>query len=174
MSLEKCRASAASASLFVVSAIRVSDCANGRNPRRSRRSKPRRRKDWHRFCVVAAQAAVIASTSTINGKREQETGFDQRGQRLDLGVAVLMLLVGRLVRDPDREIGEGGRCDVGEIVARLGEDRERSREQSGDEFAAVISELTAIEASAALSFSRLAPFSTLPVPRPRSPAHSDL
>src|ERR1700736_2801599 len=41
-------------------------------------------------------------------------------------------------------------------------------------FAAVISALTAIEASAALSFSRLAPFIDLLVPRARIPPSSDL
>ena len=62
-------------------------------------------------------------------ERKQKSGLDQRRESFDLGVAVLVLVVGRLMRDPYGEIGESGRADVGEVVGRLRQHSERSRQQ---------------------------------------------
>ncbi len=85
------------------------------------------------YCVVACKP-LDRLDQYIDGEREQESGFDQSHQGLDLGMAELMLLVGGLIRDPYREIGEGGGCHIGEIMAGLGEDRERARGKPGGEF----------------------------------------
>src|SRR5580704_13798417 len=85
------------------------------------------------YCVVARKP-LDRLDQYVNGEREQKTGFEQCRQWLYLGMAELMLLVGGLVPDPYREIGEGGGCHIGEIVASLGEDRERARGKPGGEF----------------------------------------
>ena len=93
------------------------------------------------------------------GEREQESGFDEGRQGFHLGMAELMFLIGRFVRDPYREIGENGRRHIAEIMASLGENRQGARGDARRRISPiVISVLTAIEASAALSLSRWASF----------------
>ena len=46
----------------------------------------------------------------------------------------LMILVGRFVRDPYREIGHDGRRHIGKIMASLGEDRQGARAEARGEF----------------------------------------
>ncbi len=55
-------------------------------------------------------------------RHEQEERLHERGDVLDLPVAVAVLLVGRLRRDGDRDIGDDGRDQVQRGVGRLGED----------------------------------------------------
>src|SRR5689334_18742690 len=62
--------------------------------------------------------------------QEEKGGFAQRRDALDLGVSVRMLLVGRRIAYPYREVGQQRRAQVEQAVRRLGEDADAAGEQT--------------------------------------------
>src|SRR5205085_10414691 len=58
------------------------------------------------------------------GKREKEARLGQRGERFELAMAVMVLLVGRLAGDPHREISEDRCAGIEQGMARLRQKRE--------------------------------------------------
>jgi hypothetical protein len=58
------------------------------------------------------------------GKNEQHRRLDKCGNALDFAMAVMMLGIGRLARNPHGEIGDHGGAEVGQRMGRLGEERE--------------------------------------------------
>ena len=92
------------------------------------------------------KASALASISTLSAQpphgfdenedreAEEKGRFDQGGERLDLGVAVVMLLVGRFAGGADRVIGDDRDAGIDEIVTRLGEQSQRTRRKAGDKF----------------------------------------
>src|SRR6266702_3893046 len=98
----KCRASAASAWLLVSRAARCSARAR------------------HRFTTMSI-------TSTTNGTAVMVGGGDpERGDALQLAMAVMVLVVGRLVRHPHDGPGDDGRDQVDRGVQGFGDQRERA------------------------------------------------
>ena len=63
-------------------------------------------------------------------EQEQQRRFGKRGDALDLAVAVLVFLVGRLAGEPHREIGQDRRREVDQRMAGLGQDRQRAGQES--------------------------------------------
>ncbi len=133
MSLEKCRASAASASLLVFLAIdfrrapaeEIDGDGGDQNPE----------DQIARFDPGGMAAKAPHRLDEDEGReREQKSCLGQRRQGFDLGVAVLVLFVGRLMGDLDGEIGERCRADIREIVPRLRQHRERARQKAGGKF----------------------------------------
>ena len=74
----------------------------------------------------AAEQAVPGLPDHDAGQEEQQRRFRQRGDALDLAVAVVMLLVGRLAGHAHREIGHDGGGEIEQRMRRLGEHRERA------------------------------------------------
>ena len=69
------------------------------------------------------------------GQHEQDHGFRQRRQALELSVAVVMLPVGGFVGRADGEIGDDRRPGVDQSMGGLGEQRKRARQEAGDKLA---------------------------------------
>ena len=89
------------------------------------------------------------------GEHEQETGLEKRHHRLDLGVAEMVVFVGRLVRFAHGVIGQAAGGDVEAVVRRLGEQRERAGHQPRRRISPASSAtLAATEASAVRRFRR--------------------
>ena len=65
-------------------------------------------------------------------EHQQKAGFGERGDRLDLAVTVMVLLVGGLVGPANGEIGERRDAGVEQPVAGFRQQRERSRQQARD------------------------------------------
>jgi len=60
------------------------------------------------------------------GQAEKQAGFDQRRQRLELAMAIMMFGVGRLFRLPHRIKSQHGGAGVDKGVSGLGEQRQRA------------------------------------------------
>jgi len=58
------------------------------------------------------------------GENEQQCRLHQRGNALDLAMAIVVLGVGRLARNPHREIGHHGGAEVDQRMGSLGEETE--------------------------------------------------
>ena len=96
--------------------------------------------------MITAKAASVASTAWPSradqalrrledheGREdEQQSGLDQRRDALDLAVAVVMLLVGRLSGDAHRVPGHHGRDEVERRVRGLGDQRERAGQRADE------------------------------------------
>jgi hypothetical protein len=63
-------------------------------------------------------------------QQEQQCRLCERRHALDLAVAVMMLLVGRLAGDADREIGHQRRTEIDQRMGCFRQDRERASEQA--------------------------------------------
>ena len=86
--------------------------------------------DGLRFAADPAQRRE----SDRRGEHEQETGLEKRHHRLDLGVAEMVVFVGRFVRFAHGVIGQAARSDVEAVVRRLGEQGERAGHRPRGEF----------------------------------------
>ena len=71
------------------------------------------------------------SKATAPESRNRKAVCDEGGERLDLAVAVLVLLVGRLVGGADRKPGDGRRGDVEEAVGGVRDQGEGARREAG-------------------------------------------
>ena len=63
---------------------------------------------------------------------EKNAGFSERADALDLAMAVLVLGIGRLAGDAHGKIGQNGRGEVDERMARFRKDSERPGEEPND------------------------------------------
>ena len=98
----------------------------GRNRPRSSRDhaeRPDRRLDG---MTAAAEQPVPRLPDHDAGEQEQQRGLRQRGDALDLAVAVVVLLVGGLAGDAHGEIGHHGGGEVEQRMRRLRQHRERA------------------------------------------------
>ncbi len=68
--------------------------------------------------------------------QQKQAGFDEGGEVLDLAVAILMVGVGGLVGDSDREICEQGGDQIQSRVRGFGEDAEAARSDADDDLSA--------------------------------------
>ncbi len=89
---------------------------------RDHRERPERRLDR---MMSAAEQAVSRFPDHDTGEQEQERRLRQRGDALDLAVAVVVLLVGRLAGHAHREIGHDRRDEIEQRMRGLREHRER-------------------------------------------------
>ena len=76
--------------------------------------------------VRAAEQPVRGLPDHDAGEQEQQRGLGQRGNALDLAVAVVVLLVGGLAGNAHREIGHHGRDKVEQRMRGFRQDRERA------------------------------------------------
>ena len=88
--------------------------------------------DLNRMATLAEQAADGFPDDPGRGQ-EQQAGLDQRGNALELGMAVMVLIIRRAVTHPDGEIGDDGGPEIDEAVDRLGQDAEGAGEQGRQE-----------------------------------------
>ena len=129
----KCSASAASAWLWVSRAVRCS---------------ARARQKLTAISISSTTKGIAESVGGGAPSRKPAPGFDQdaagqhvkqrddneRRQALELAVAVMMLLVGRLVGNPDHQPGDDGRDHVDRGVQGLRDQRERADRDADREF----------------------------------------
>ena len=125
--------------------------ARARNRPRSTRRSRRRPRSSPRPRALAAEQALRGLPDHEAGQDEQQPGLDQRGDALDLAVAVMMLLVGRLAGDAHREPGHHGRGEVERRVRGFREQRERAGDKPTTALATVSPPDAAIEVSATRS-----------------------
>ena len=129
MSEPKCSASASSASLAVsrghaveqpraeeIDHDRHDDHGEGRERRLDR-------------VAVAAEQPLRRLPDHHARQHEQQRGLRQRRHALDLAVAVVVLLVGRLAGDAHGEIGHHRGAEIDQRMRGLRQDRERAGEQ---------------------------------------------
>ena len=65
------------------------------------------------------------------GGEKEQGGFDQCRNAFDLGVTIMMLIIGGLIAPADGEIGDDGGAKINEAVDGLGQDAERAGENAG-------------------------------------------
>ncbi len=121
MSVLKCNASACSAWLSYFCAMR--------------RSRRERQKSTTIDIPITTKAHTVARFRTEwknsrlrrfvddpDAGQQQQAGFDESGEALDLAVTVLMVGIGRLVGDANREVSDRRGHQIEARVRRLGED----------------------------------------------------
>ncbi len=126
MSEPKCSASASSASLdgFGGDAVEQAGAEEIDHDRdRDHAERPDRRLDR---VMRAAEQAVAGLPDHDAGEQEQQRRLRQRGDALDLAVAVVVLLVGRLAGHAHREIGHDGRGEIEQRMRGFREHRQRA------------------------------------------------
>ena len=128
----KCSASAASAWLRVARAVRCSARARQKftaisitsttkeSPRASAAARPR--------------AGGSRIDQNAAGQHVEQGDDEQRRQALELAVAVMMFLIGRLVGHPHHQPGDHGGDHVDRGVQGLGDQRERADRNADGEF----------------------------------------
>ena len=68
-----------------------------------------------------------------DGEESQQRRFAQRRHGLDLAMAIMVVVVGRPVRLPHGEEGQRGHADVEQAMRRVGQKRQRTGDEGGDE-----------------------------------------
>ena len=112
--------------------------------------RPERRFDR---VAVAAEQPVRRLPDHHAGQHEQQRGLGERGDALDLAVAVVVLLVGRLAGNAHGEIGHhGGEKSISECAASDSSASDPERKPT-TALATVKPAETAIDVSATFSFS---------------------
>src|SRR6266851_3175180 len=85
--------------------------------------------------TMAAEQTLTRRPRYDAGKHKQKRRFGERRYVLDLAVAVMVLLVGRLVGDSHREIGHQRGGEIDQRMRRLRQDRERAGREADDPLA---------------------------------------
>jgi hypothetical protein len=81
---------------------------------------------------VAAEQPLRRLPDDDAREQEQERGFRERGNALDLAVPVMVLPVGRLARQAHREIGHHGRGKIEQRMRGLRQNRQRAGRDADD------------------------------------------
>ena len=121
----KCSASAASAWLLVSRAARCSARARQRLTTMSITSTTNGTAEIVGGGGSLAQVAVGLDQDAA-GEHVEQGGDAERGDALELAVAVMVLVVGRLVGHPHHRPGDDGRDQVDRGVQRFGDQRQRA------------------------------------------------
>ena len=85
--------------------------------------------------LIAQQAPQRLPGNPAGGDKQQ-TRLDKCCNALDLGVAVMVLVIGRAVGPADGEIGDDGGPEVDHAVDRFRQDAQRAGEHGGQKLAA--------------------------------------
>ena len=132
MSEVKLRASAASASLDVALATRLS-ARERKKSMMTESDDDRRRPPGEQDLGLARDKAVDGLIGDPARGAEKQAGFGQGGDAFEFGMAVMMVVVRRLVAHAHGEEGDHRGAEIGEAVDRFRQDAERAGEQACDQ-----------------------------------------
>ena len=132
-SVEKCSASASSASLGYFFATRLRERARTKSTPMHRARISNRREAWANLHAVEEQALKRFPDDVERGE-EQQTGLDKRGKAFHLVVAVRVLCVGGLFRDANRKVRDDRGDQVQNRVQRFGENAQAARHRRQENF----------------------------------------